>query len=61
MISVAGLEFGICKSLGFAPVSWAQTQLAFCILTASETGLLLVVKLKCNVVIMPAGVRIMHH
>ena len=56
MITVARLESGICKDLGFAP---ASARLLF-VLSASETGLLLVVKLRRNVVMMCAGVKIMH-
>ena len=58
MVTVARLEFGICKDPGFAP---ASVHLVFFVLRASETGLLLMVKLgRSNVVIMPAGVNIMH-
>ena len=42
---------------GFAPGS---VHLVFSVFSASETGLLLVVKLGCNVVMMRAGVNIMH-
>ena len=57
MITVAGLESGIYNGPGFAPTS---EHLVFCVLSASETGLLLVVKLERNVVMMRAGVKIMH-
>ena len=57
MITVVRLESGICKDSGFAPVS---VHLAFFVLSASETGLLLVVKLGRNIVMMRAGVKIMH-
>ena len=50
MVTVARLESGICKGLG----------LIYFVLRVSETGLLLVVKLGRNVVMMPAGVKIMH-
>ena len=57
MVTVVSLESGIYNGLGFAPISG---HLVFCILSASETGLLLVVKLGRNVVMMRAGVKIMH-
>ena len=47
----------IYNGLGFAP---ALGHLVLCVLSASETGLPLVVKLGRNVVIMLAGVKIMH-
>ena len=56
LVIVAGLESGICKDPGFAPTSG---HLVLCVLSASETGLLLVVKLGRNVVMMRAGVKIM--
>ena len=55
MVTVARLESGICKDPGFAPAS-----IHFFVLSASETGLLLVVKLERNVAMMRAGVKIMH-
>ena len=58
MVTVARLESGICKNSWFAS---ASAHLVFFVLSAySETGLLLVVKLKRNVVMMRAGVKIMH-
>ena len=57
MVTVARLEFGICKDPGFAT---ALIHLVFFVLSASEIGLLLVVKLGRNVVMMRAGVKIMH-
>ena len=57
MVTVAHLDSGICKDLGFAP---ASVHLVFFVLSASETGLLFVVKLGRNVVMMRAGVKIMH-
>ena len=57
MVIVARLESGICKDSGFAP---ASVHLVFYVLSVSETGLLLVVKLGRNVVMMRAGVKIMH-
>ena len=56
MVTVARLESGICKNPGFAP---ASVHLVFYVLSASETGLLLVVKLGRNVGMMRAGVKIM--
>ena len=56
MVAVAGLESGIYNGSGFAPISG---HLVFFVLSASETGLLLVVKLGRNVVMMRAGVKIM--
>ena len=50
-------ESGICKDPGFAP---ASVHLVFFVLSASETGLLLVVKLGRNVVMMHAVIKIMH-
>ena len=55
MVTVAPLESD--KDLGFVS---ASVHLVFFVLSASETGLLLVVKLGCNVVMMRAGVKIMH-
>ena len=57
MVTAAGLESGIYNGPGFAP---APGHLFFCVFSASETGLLLVVKLGRNVVLMRAGVKIMH-
>ena len=57
MVTVAGLESGIYNGPGFEP---ASGHLVLCVLSASETGLLLVVKLGRNVVMMRAGVKIMH-
>ena len=57
MVSVARLESGVCKDPELAPVS---VHLIFFVLSASETGLLLVMKLVRNVVMMRAGVKIMH-
>ena len=57
MVTVAGLESGIYNGPGFAP---ASGHFVFCVLSASETGLLLMVKLGRNVVMMHAGVKIMH-
>ena len=57
MVTVAGLESGIYGGPGFEPTSG---YLVLCVLSASETGLLLVVKLERNVVMMRAGVKIMH-
>ena len=57
MITVARLESGICKIPRFAPES---VHLVFCVLSASEIWLLLVVKLGRNVVMMRASVKIMH-
>ena len=54
MVTVARLESGICKDPGFAPAS------VHFVLSASETGLLLAVKLGHNVVFMRAGVKIIH-
>ena len=56
MVTVAGLESGIYKGPGFEPTSG---HLVFCVLSASETGLLLVVKLGHNVVMMRVGVKVM--
>ena len=39
MVTVAGLKSGTCNGPGFAP---ASGHLVFCVLSASETGLLLV-------------------
>ena len=55
MVAVARLESGICKGLAFAP---ASVHLVFFVLSASETGLLLVVKLGRNVALLRAGVKI---
>ena len=57
MVTVARLESGICKDPMFAP---ASVHLVFFVLSASETGLLLVVKLGRNVVLMHAAIKIMH-
>ena len=57
MVTVARLESGICTEPRFTP---ASVHLVFCVLSASETGLLLVVKLGRDVVMMRAGVKIMH-
>ena len=54
---VVRLKSGIYQDPGFAP---ASVHLVFFVLSASETGLLLVVKLGRNVVMMRAGVKIMH-
>ena len=57
MVTIARLESGNCKDSGFAP---ASIHLVFFVLSAPETGLLLVVNLLgSNVVIMRAGVKIM--
>ena len=57
VITVARLESGICKDPGFAPT---LVHLVFFVLSASETGLLLMVKLGRNVVMMSASVKIMY-
>ena len=57
MVTVARLESGICKDSGFMP---ASVHLDFFVLSASETALLLVVKLGRNVVMMRADVKILH-
>ena len=57
MVTVAGLESGFYNGPGF---ELASGHLVFCVLSASETGLLLVVKLGRNVVMMCAAVKIMH-
>ena len=57
MVTVAGLESGIYNGPGFDPTSG---HLVFSVLSASESGLLLVVKLRRNVVMMRAGVKRMH-
>ena len=57
MVTVAGLKSSIYHGLWFEP---APGHLVFCVLSASKTGLLLVVKLGRNVVMMRAGVKIMH-
>ena len=57
MVTVAGLESVICKDHGFAV---ASVHLTFFVFSASETGLLLVVKRGRNVVMMRVGVKIMH-
>ena len=57
MVTVALLESGICTDPGFM---LSSVHLDFFVLSASETGLLLVVKLGRNVVMMRAGVKIMH-
>ena len=57
MVTVARLESGICNDPGFTP---ASVHLVFFVLNASETGLLLVVKLGRNVVMMRAGVKIIY-
>ena len=49
-----GLEFGIYKDPRLAP---ASVHLVFCVLNAFDTGLVLVVKLKRNVVMMRACVK----
>ena len=54
MVTVA---LGICNDPGFAP---ASVHLIFCVLSTTETGFLRVVKLGRNVVMMRAGVKIMH-
>ena len=56
-LCVVGWEVGIYKGSGFAPTS---VYLVFFVLSASETGLLLVVKLRRNVVMTHAGVKTMH-
>ena len=56
MGTVASLESGIYKVTGFAPTS---AHLVFCVLRASETGSLLVVKLRSNVEMMRVSVKIM--
>ena len=56
MIAITRLESGICKGPGFAS---ASVHLVFFVLSASETGLLLVVKLGRTVVMMRADVKIM--
>ena len=50
MVTVARLESGIAISV----------HLVFFVLNASETGVLLVMKLELNVVMMHASVKIMH-
>ena len=57
IVTVAHLESGICKDPGFAP---ALVHLVFFVLSASEAGLLLVVKLRRNAVMMRASVKIIH-
>ena len=57
MVTVAHLESGIFKDPGFTP---ASVHLVFFVLSASETGLLLVVKLGRTIVMMRAGVKTMH-
>ena len=57
MVTVAGLESGNYNGPGFEP---ASGHLVFCVLSASETGLLLVVTLGRNVVMMRVGVKITH-
>ena len=57
MVTVARHESCICKDPGFAS---ASAHLVFFVLSATETGLPLVVKLGRNVVMMRAGVKIMH-
>ena len=57
MVTVAGLESGIYNGPRFEPVS---RHLVFCVLSASKTGLLLVVKLRRNVAMMGASVKILH-
>ena len=57
MVTVTRLDFGICKDPEFDK---APALVVFCVLSASETGLLLVVKLGHNVLIMRAGVKLMH-
>ena len=54
---IARLETGICKDPGFAPYS---IHLVSFVLSPIESGLLLVVKLGRDVVMMRAGVKIMH-
>ena len=56
MVTVVRLECGICKDPGFVP---ASVHLVFFVLR-TESGLLLVVKLGRDVVMMRAGVKIMH-
>ena len=58
MANVAHLKSGICIDPGFAP---ASVHLFFFVLSASETGLILVVKLGWNVVIMHGGVKVMRN
>ena len=55
MVAVADFKSCIYKGLGFA---WVH--LAFCVFNASETGLLLMVKLRRNVGMMCTGCKIMH-
>ena len=56
MVTVARLESGICKGPGLAPAS-----VHLILYSASETGLLLVIKQGRNVIVMMrAGVKIMH-
>ena len=52
MVTVANLKSGIYHGPGVEP---ASGHLVFCVLSASETGLLLVVKLGRNVVMMRAS------
>ena len=54
MVTVARLESDTCKDPGFAPA------LVFFVLSASKAGLLLMVKLRRNVVMMRSGVKLMH-
>ena len=58
MVTVAGLESGIYNGPGFAPTSG---HLVFCVLNASETGWLLVVKQGRNVVMRRAGVKVLRN
>ena len=58
MVTVVGLDFGICKGPRFASTS---VHLVFWDPSASETGMLLVAKVECNAVIMRASVKIVHH
>ena len=60
MVTVGHLESGICKDSVFAARARLGTLIVFFVPSASETGLLLVVKLGRNVVMMRAGVKIMH-
>ena len=52
-------ELEICKISDLRPPH-CTLHLVFCVLSASETGLLLVVILRRNVAMMPAGVKIVH-
>ena len=57
MVTVARLESAHLQRSRFAP---ASVHLVFFVLSSSETGFLLVVKLGRNVVMVSAGVKIIH-